>query len=149
MSTVYGTGTNLVDYQHLELRNYSVMRWVTFFWVPIFPVEQLVIRPGRRWTDFGGGKFGTNYDFEILDHEPLSRDRVTRVYLAALSGILAAIIPLTAWIVLCKPGAGVVQSEPQKLFGLAAILWIVAVVMYFRWRSARLYQALDLPTKFE
>jgi hypothetical protein len=139
MSTVYGTGTDLVDYQPVEDNVYSVTRWATFFWVPVFPLEQLVIRPGRRSNQWGGTKFGISYDYVILDRQPLSPERVVRTYLQSFVGVVAALGPMIAWLVLCRPASQPVQSQGAQLFGLAAILWVPAVIIFFQRRRARFY----------
>ena len=149
MSTFYGTGTSLVDAQQIQGNTYSCMRWVTFFWLPIYPLEQLVIRPGSNSSFNVGGKFGTSYEYAILGREEMDKERVNRLYLHSVAGLFLAIAPMIAWIVLCNPTQGNHQSEPAKLFGLFSILWIPAVVWYFQNRSTKLFRSIGAPSRYD
>ncbi len=149
MSTFYGTGTSLVDARQIGAGAYSCMRWVTFFWLPIFPLEQLVVRPGGKGAFATGGKFGVSYEYAILGREDMDKERINRVYLHSVAGLFLAAAPMIAWIVICNPTQGVHQSEPAKLFGLFSILWIPAVVWYFQHRSMKLFRSIGARSRYD
>ena len=77
-----GCGKTLLDYRPRPDGTFDATRWITLFYLPVFPLSTVIVRPIRRDAVIGSGA----YTAEVLGEGKLV---VTRVLLTYLLAVLA------------------------------------------------------------
>ncbi|GAB5520141.1 MAG: hypothetical protein RhofKO_23920 [Rhodothermales bacterium] len=125
-NAVNGTGTMLLDYRKRGEGTYAATKWWTFFYFPLVPRGQYIVRPIRQQTN----PMQRSYRFQVLDKESLDWGSVLKTYAMA---ILAVVPPLFAFIKMDLVNDWVGEG-PGFFVTLGGIVWFV--LMMFRFMNA-------------
>jgi hypothetical protein len=119
-SSINGFGTTLLDYRPRGDGTWDAVRWVTALFIPLVPLGGYVIRPNLRENTYGR----ETKSFAILDRFPLTAQRVLRIYLLLVAGLL----PLVAGMLNTRWVNRTFGEGPAFFVMLACGIWAAYVV---------------------
>lgn len=90
-SSINGFGTTLLDYRPRGDGTYDAVRWIIAMFIPLIPLGGYVIQPHLQENTYGR----QTSSFTILGREPLSAQRIIRIYLLLVVGLAPLV---TGWI---------------------------------------------------
>lgn len=122
-NAVNGTGTMLLDYRKRDEGLYVATKWWTFFYFPLVPRGQYVVRPIRQQNN----PMRRSYRFDVLNKEPLDWASVLKTYAMA---VLAVAPVLFAFIQMDLVNDWVGEG-PGFFVTLGSLVWFVFMLTRF------------------
>ena len=139
-----GCGVQLYDHQARGDGTYDVIRCITTFYLPVWALESLRIRPTGASVQFGGNYSVDRYSFDTLGRGHCSIGRVGRLFLFSWAVVpVVALGPSVLAHHFLPIRSGVPASNGATAAAVLAAAWIAVVAIFLHEQVGKIYRRSD------